>query len=516
MLNFRNNIKFILEWNYTSSSASIAIPADKLNYFSWISFPFRITYEKFNSEWKAVWREILECSNITSWNLIVSRAVEACPKSDYVNEYNQTAIALESGWIMEIRYTSASFNEFDRIFISDTRWANRPPSFYDDRYLQADFWEATNFWITAPSEAWAAALTIWKWTEYLTAHKQEQIIFNSWKIYRRIATSESTWWATFEMLDSINDQWITWVKAFLNDLWSHAVSRFWDWANCIALWNDATYNRIDTVGKHLKIVSPTITMAEERVEPFYWPLRKLLDPSFAFKFRKSDDNNLLQMWGDYVKVWDNIKFIKWYSSWWSANELKIWSRNEFSWILHWAMGHHLQVLWGDLNWAPEWTSNDGWWGLKFWNANPYLFMVWDTTQLWRDWGTTNIRGAMQINGVPFSPSWNTMRMKRYVWTFWGVTSITFTHSFWAFPIWITLLIKWQTWNTIYSKWGYTHADTSQSCVATYAPNPYYSTSKIWYWYSTWAITLQNVTANSFQLAYTTADADSLYEIEMFY
>jgi hypothetical protein len=92
----------------------------------------------------------------------------------------------------------------DRIYITDTRNASRPPSYYDDRYVQADFSQSTNFGVSG-GDTWGTALTISKWASYHSSHRQEQLIFTGTKFARRVATSDSGWSSAHTIWDSSTD-----------------------------------------------------------------------------------------------------------------------------------------------------------------------------------------------------------------------------------------------------------------------------------------------------------------------
>lgn len=100
--------------------------------------------------------------------------------------------------------SSTTLNANDRIFISDTRSADRPPSYYDDRYVQADFNQSVNFGISG-GDSWGTALTVSKWASWNAAHRQEQLIFAGTKLARRVATSDSAWSSAHTIWDSSTD-----------------------------------------------------------------------------------------------------------------------------------------------------------------------------------------------------------------------------------------------------------------------------------------------------------------------
>ena len=100
--------------------------------------------------------------------------------------------------------TTSQLNLNDRIYISDTRSASRAPSYYDDRYVQADFTQSTNLGVSG-GDTWATALTVSKWSTFDTSHRQEQLIFAGTKLARRVATSDSAWSAAHTIWDSSTD-----------------------------------------------------------------------------------------------------------------------------------------------------------------------------------------------------------------------------------------------------------------------------------------------------------------------
>ena len=91
----------------------------------------------------------------------------------------------------------------DRIFITDTRGANRLPSYYDDRYIQADFTQSTYLGASG-GDVWAAVLTVSPWTVYHSSHRQQQLIFAGTNLYRRTASSDNGWGTTYKLWDSGN------------------------------------------------------------------------------------------------------------------------------------------------------------------------------------------------------------------------------------------------------------------------------------------------------------------------
>ena len=100
--------------------------------------------------------------------------------------------------------TTTTLASNDRIYISDTRGANRDPSYYDDRYVQADFSQSVYFGVSG-GDSWATALTVSKWSTYDPSHRQEQLIFAGTKLARRVATSDSGWSSAHTIWDSSTD-----------------------------------------------------------------------------------------------------------------------------------------------------------------------------------------------------------------------------------------------------------------------------------------------------------------------
>ena len=98
-------------------------------------------------------------------------------------------------------YTNATN---DRFYISDTRGANRAPSYYDDRYVQADFTQNAYLGVSG-GDSWATVLTVSKWASWDSSHRQEQLIFAGTKLCRRVATSDSAWSSTYTIWDSSTD-----------------------------------------------------------------------------------------------------------------------------------------------------------------------------------------------------------------------------------------------------------------------------------------------------------------------
>ena len=90
-----------------------------------------------------------------------------------------------------------SGHDHDRAFITDTRGAQRAPSYYDDRYVQWDF--QNNADTSAGGDSWQVLQTISPWTAYDNSHRQQQLVFTgTGGIKFRYATSDSAWagWQT--------------------------------------------------------------------------------------------------------------------------------------------------------------------------------------------------------------------------------------------------------------------------------------------------------------------------------
>ncbi len=85
----------------------------------------------------------------------------------------------------------------DRNFITDSRGAERAPSYYDDRYVQWDFQRNTD--TLAGGDQWSVLQTVSPWTIYSSVHRQQQLAWTgSGGLKFRYATSDSTWsgWET--------------------------------------------------------------------------------------------------------------------------------------------------------------------------------------------------------------------------------------------------------------------------------------------------------------------------------
>jgi hypothetical protein len=90
----------------------------------------------------------------------------------------------------------------DRTFITDSRGAVRPPSFYDDRFAQWDFQHGNDTQVTGDS--WQGILTVSKWETFDPSHRQEQILFTGDNLKRRTAIDDNTWGPEKTIWDSGN------------------------------------------------------------------------------------------------------------------------------------------------------------------------------------------------------------------------------------------------------------------------------------------------------------------------
>lgn len=90
----------------------------------------------------------------------------------------------------------------DRVYITDSRGAQRAPSYYNDRYAQWDFQNASD--TTASGDTWQALLTVSKWSSFDPSHRQEQLIFTGENLQRRTAESDASWGAIKTIWDSGN------------------------------------------------------------------------------------------------------------------------------------------------------------------------------------------------------------------------------------------------------------------------------------------------------------------------
>ncbi|WP_265426920.1 hypothetical protein [Chryseobacterium sp. YIM B08800] len=90
----------------------------------------------------------------------------------------------------------------DRNFITDSRGAVRPPSFYDDRFAQWDFQHGNDTQVTG--DAWQGVLTVAKWSNFDPSHRQEQLLFTGDNLKRRTAIDDDTWGPEKTIWDSGN------------------------------------------------------------------------------------------------------------------------------------------------------------------------------------------------------------------------------------------------------------------------------------------------------------------------
>ncbi len=90
----------------------------------------------------------------------------------------------------------------DRTFITDSRGAVRPPSFYDDRFAQWDFQYRDDTQVTG--DAWQGVLTVAKWSNFDPSHRQEQLLFTGENLKRRTAIDDDTWGPEKTIWDSGN------------------------------------------------------------------------------------------------------------------------------------------------------------------------------------------------------------------------------------------------------------------------------------------------------------------------
>lgn len=95
-----------------------------------------------------------------------------------------------------------SLNINDRSFITDSRGASRPPSYYDDRYAQWDFQNVAD--TSAGGDYWHGVLTVAKWDSFNPEHRQEQILFTGDELKRRTALDDGTWGSVKTMHDTGN------------------------------------------------------------------------------------------------------------------------------------------------------------------------------------------------------------------------------------------------------------------------------------------------------------------------
>lgn len=131
-------------------------------------------------------------SNVTLATLGYTGATNA----NYITNNNQ--LTNGAGYTTN---TGTLTNSNDRFYLTDTRSAARAPSYYDDRYIQGDFSQSSNFGVSG-GDAWAGILTVSKWSSWDATHRQEQLIFAGTKISRRVATSDTAWSSTYDIIDT--------------------------------------------------------------------------------------------------------------------------------------------------------------------------------------------------------------------------------------------------------------------------------------------------------------------------
>jgi len=90
----------------------------------------------------------------------------------------------------------------DRVYITDSRGSQRPPSYYNDRYAQWDFQSSAD--TGGGGDGWHAIETISKWSSWNASHRQEQLLFTGDNLKRRTATSDTTWGTIKTVYDSGN------------------------------------------------------------------------------------------------------------------------------------------------------------------------------------------------------------------------------------------------------------------------------------------------------------------------
>ena len=98
--------------------------------------------------------------------------------------------------------TVAALSGNDRSYITDSRGAARAPSYYNDRYAQWDFQNASDTGVGG--DTWHGLLTVAKWSVYDGSHRQEQLIFSGNDLFRRTASSDSAWGTSKKIYDSGN------------------------------------------------------------------------------------------------------------------------------------------------------------------------------------------------------------------------------------------------------------------------------------------------------------------------
>jgi len=125
----------------------------------------------------------------------------------YIKTYTDTDTntQLTSAEIAAMGYTSNTgtlTSSNDRNYITDTRGAQRAPSYYNDRYAQWDFQNSAD--TTVGGDGWHALLTVSKWGNWHSSHRQEQLIFSGDHLWRRTATSDTVWGTNKKIWDSGN------------------------------------------------------------------------------------------------------------------------------------------------------------------------------------------------------------------------------------------------------------------------------------------------------------------------
>jgi hypothetical protein len=92
----------------------------------------------------------------------------------------------------------------DRVYITDSRGAQRAPSYYDDKYVQWDFQNISD--TGAGGDGWHVLQTVSPWSSYNDAHRQQQLVFTgSGGLKFRYASSDSAWTGWQTLWTSAND-----------------------------------------------------------------------------------------------------------------------------------------------------------------------------------------------------------------------------------------------------------------------------------------------------------------------
>lgn len=220
--------------------------------------------------------------------------------------------------------------------------------------------------------------------------------------------------------------------------------------------------------------------------------------------------------------------------------VRLWTRYENNAIPHSSQWHITQLLRWDM--SGEGTLNDWGWGFQFWpNGRPYLYMIDNSTTIWRSDWTLNIasptlsfnwwevrRGSSDAEALAWSST--TTALSPYQWnlitkhevktfsrnTIWVQT---ITHSLWRVPKAIRINARCVStiWSTemIISDWVYD--GTSQYCVYALFNGTTWTTDKAVYISKNYAWTLyeligtiQNVTSTQFQISWTNFYANNTY------